>query len=700
MNAPADLPASDYGFCDVTDLFTEAAAEMAPTDMYFMEGFGLLEAMSAIEIGEPRLDTGFTKDNEDFPPFDPLTPMLPEEVCWILDKILACEMEWHSGRLLSHTVFTLIYIHELPNIETDLNSSALVVQDPSRPIELITTVLRPAVQGLLKCCDMAWRELSMGIMLDAEDWQSDKCEVSLLEGLPTRVAISRLDEAASWLLRSNKIPEEWRHPLRARILLRKSLLQLMELQSSTDAVQFVKLIDEARKCLAYVQSHPAPEPEPNSPAHRAFDPMIVRRLSTAFPASRMPMPSLEQAWNALVELLDDLHDLSCLTRTMSIMTWEVMGNLRVWMPGYRHRVPYVRSLIQKTFYNGVLVLYHFPFKWLVDRFFLESLGIPYESMLKSINQRWSKTESPPIQNLERILFALLSPHIRNHWNNGPRRRRYLMKSLVTWHRLYDLLLDIVGTLKPYESPKDNILRYLPTVAVIWRLSVIQEVVLSGFQLQLYSPEEIPFAYWYTTQVIEARLECLDYLIPIVPKSSLTYHEYEFQRDFLTALQLMAMGIFIASLAMMSCDWDCMRPSFYRRYKWAYKPEYDRTKALPVASPNFYKFIRICEDIVQDESLDISPADMIRLAKIILTKLLQSESLGGWAGMWMKERIQLVRQTLFMCEKLSRLPASCGEMELFNIGLFKWDPEEHPWFPSLTEEGAERRKKMYLKRSGQ
>lgn len=52
--------------------------------------------------------------------------------------------------------------------------------------------------------------------------------------------------------------------------------------------------------------------------------------------------------------------------------------------------------------------------------------------------------------------------------------------------------------------------------------------------------------------------------------------------------------------MMSCDWDATRPNFYRRYKWAYKAEYDGIKAVPIASPNFRKFIRICEDIAQDE----------------------------------------------------------------------------------------------------
>ena len=45
------------------------------------------------QIGDPRMDSGATLPAEEQrPPFDPLTPLLPEEICWILDRILACEV--------------------------------------------------------------------------------------------------------------------------------------------------------------------------------------------------------------------------------------------------------------------------------------------------------------------------------------------------------------------------------------------------------------------------------------------------------------------------------------------------------------------------------------------------------------------------------------------------------------------------------
>lgn len=42
---------------------------------------------------------------------------------------------------------------------------------------------------------------------------------------------------------------------------------------------------------------------------------------------------------------------------------------------------------------------------------------------------------------------------------------------------------------------------------------MREIVLSGFQLELYAKEERPFAYWYAAQIIEVHLRCLDNIIP-------------------------------------------------------------------------------------------------------------------------------------------------------------------------------------------
>jgi N-alpha-acetyltransferase 35, NatC auxiliary subunit len=60
--------------------------------------------------------------------------------------------------------------------------------------------------------------------------------------------------------------------------------------------------------------------------------------------------------------------------------------------------------------------------------------------------------------------------------------------------------------------------HLPDVILLWRLSVVREIILSGFQLELYNRDERSFAYWYAVEVIDAHLSCLDNLTSIVQKS--------------------------------------------------------------------------------------------------------------------------------------------------------------------------------------
>lgn len=112
-----------------------------------------------------------------------------------------------------------------------------------------------------------------------------------------------------------------------------------------------------------------------------------------------------------------------------------------------------------------------------------------------------------------------------------------MKSLIDWQAFYDVLVRIVDGLDtsvymvlPGESgclltttsqdlDVDNIIKQIPSAALLWRLSTVREVIFSGFQLELYTSEEKPFAYWYAVQVIDSHLSCLDSLLLVVEKGA-------------------------------------------------------------------------------------------------------------------------------------------------------------------------------------
>ncbi|KAF9528205.1 Mak10 subunit, NatC N-terminal acetyltransferase-domain-containing protein [Crepidotus variabilis] len=754
--AQAELPGQGFNFQDVTGLFKQASKDLEPNSFIFMDDFGFQEAMSALEIGEPRLDTGLIlqTNGQDHPneKFDPHAPLLPEEVCWILDRALGFEMEFHAGNFLAHTVYTLIYIHRLRDIEPDVFVDTLSSeqQDPLRPTSLVTLVLRVSVQALLKSVDLVWRELAKGGMYDAEDWQSDKSEVSLLEGVPAAFIIKGLESAIAWVADTHQLSDDAKSSLLARLLLRQSLLQIFN-TDITRPEETLKLISQARTHLGYLKARPPPlEPIPTTPASipnlgvpksnsiipstsvsntylssttpalLSFDPHVGRTLQMSSPIRVVPAPSFEQTCTMVENLLEGLEEAAVLARGGkegendgfgALGVWQAMSDVGLWLINKDRttRVPYARSLCQTSFYDGFKIMSRFSIPWLINQFFYETCGVEWDEIRSVILERWrgdqdhpllNEGSPPPVLQLERLLSKNLTAHFRALFHNPPRRRRYFMKSLVEWHFFYDILTEIRDGLDLDDIHPSHLLQHLPSIALVWRLSIVREVVLSAFQLELYTDEEKPFAYWYATQVIEEHLRCLDGLVQGAEDGSEIQSEMQFQIKFMSILQALCTALFVSTLPLLSFNWDQIRPNFFRRYKWAFRTAYDDNSQAPVvAQPELWRFIKACGEILRkveantdEDSSDASsmslgvsfPGDCVELARTIAQELVDSEDCGSIGGAWAKDRLLFVKNLLAVCETLHDLPTTISGVDTFDPRMqLQWDVSGfHPWFPKL------------------
>ncbi|EGN96405.1 hypothetical protein SERLA73DRAFT_76363 [Serpula lacrymans var. lacrymans S7.3] len=672
---PIDLPGGS-NFHDVTALLAKAAGDMKPGDLILADGFSLQDAMGAFEIGEPRFDSGMVSEININPPFNPLSPMLPEEICWLMDRSFVCEMEWHAGYTLSQTVFTVLFVHHLRDIDPDFLARDFAWDGkPSQPLELITVVLRSFIFGLLKCCDLAWRELSKERVHDAEDWQSEKCDVSLLEGVPVNHVFQKLEEASRWLQTSPKAKSSWVKPLLVRIHLRMALLQLMDSNLSHEYAKLPLLVADIRNQIQAIDNSPKPRPEAGSVAHRALDPNVARRLNFYIPLQILQLPPENQAWANLQASLSGMAEISILSNTASVGTWEIVGLLRGWCPPLYRSLPLLRSAIQSAFFDGVLVMNKYPLNHIVNRFFVETLDLTYDSYARAVKQRWTGSDPPPLSNIER---NLVTGHVKAMWFNPPRRRRYLIKSLIDWHELYAESSYISSELAPVLG-LDMVSR-AQNVALLYRLTVIREIVFSGFQMSLYTSEEKAFAYWHAAHIIELHLNTLDELEPGISSTSRTHHELKFNSAFLSALQLMSTAMFLVTSQKMTISWERMRLNFLRRYKWAFISEYDDVDVPVVGHPQFPEFMHYCTD-VQKDGMD-SPAACFELAIHILSSLLSSPT--GWAGKWSGDRLQFIRDLIHVCEGLVTLPSTLEEISTFDFKTLVWNPDANPWFPYIQK----------------
>lgn len=670
------LPGGD-DFVDVSDTFLEAAQDMELGDVILTEEFTLYDAMSALEIGDPRMDSGLILDDEaERLVFSPLTPLLPEEVCYVLDRTIACEMEWHVGYTLPQTIYTCLYVHHLTDINPDfIPQQEQLQRDPARPLELVTVVIRAAIMGLLKCCDLVWRELSKGRLHDTEDWHSEKFDVSLMEGTPVAAILLQLEDAKNWI--QSLLPESspWRCALLDRISLRIDLLNLFRHHPSKDSENFLALLCSARKCLQTVRSKLPPEPVPHSPATFAFDPRITRKLNSFMPLRAHRLPPQDLAWDALADMFDGWAKVCKISTVASLSAWKISGDLCANFSRLSQKPPFIRALFQSAFFTNQRVLEVYPLSWLVDRFFFETVGVEYNT-LSAVADR---AGAPPLLIIERKLSRMLLSHIQSAWFNPPRRRRFLARSLLEWQELYDSTFMKGDKWAQLGDRERLLLDAIPKAMLLWRLSIIEEVLLSGFQLELYVKDEKSFVYWELSQVILEHLSILDSLERVIPKNTGAYGELTFIRSYLTSFQSLCTGMYMLMLPALHHPAERLALNFVRRYKWAFRPEYERLRPQ-VAIPDLSSFASASVEILKHER------EPVRLhferARDGLAKL--DGSLAGFAGPWHEDRLRVARSLSAIAGELAlAVPATIVGVNDFDIAKLNWARLHCKWFPGSS-----------------
>uniref|UniRef100_A0A8C5RLA5 N-alpha-acetyltransferase 35, NatC auxiliary subunit n=1 Tax=Laticauda laticaudata TaxID=8630 RepID=A0A8C5RLA5_LATLA len=124
--------------------------------------FGLFEAMSAIEMMDPKMDAGMIGNqvNRKVLNFEQaikdgtikVKDLSLPELIGIMDTCFCCLITWLEGHSLAQTVFTCLYIHNPDFIE-----------DPA---------MKAFALGILKICDIAREKVNKAAVFEEEDFQS------------------------------------------------------------------------------------------------------------------------------------------------------------------------------------------------------------------------------------------------------------------------------------------------------------------------------------------------------------------------------------------------------------------------------------------------------------------------------------------------------------------------------------------------
>lgn len=114
---PQDPTTRDAADCwyDAQSVLHEITEQLQHGQMLQSEHFSLFEAMSAVEIGDPKMDAGL--DTATAPTPDALVDqgLAPLELSGsqliaTLDRLAAMQASWHSGNTIAQTVFVCLYM--------------------------------------------------------------------------------------------------------------------------------------------------------------------------------------------------------------------------------------------------------------------------------------------------------------------------------------------------------------------------------------------------------------------------------------------------------------------------------------------------------------------------------------------------------------------------------------------------------------
>lgn len=110
-----------YNWQDITSEFVDASSELELGELLHDSTFGLFEAMSAIEMMDPKMDAGMLCNQIQRKVLNfsnsiesgglKIKDLSIPDLIGIMDATLACLVTWLEGHSLAQTVFTNLYLH-------------------------------------------------------------------------------------------------------------------------------------------------------------------------------------------------------------------------------------------------------------------------------------------------------------------------------------------------------------------------------------------------------------------------------------------------------------------------------------------------------------------------------------------------------------------------------------------------------------
>ncbi|KAK6384945.1 N-alpha-acetyltransferase, non-catalitic subunit [Exophiala oligosperma] len=485
---------------DITRQFRSAVSTLLPGALVKDEHFTLFEAVSALEIGDPKMDSGsvaFDPDTE--AEFDFAATSSPEEILWLMDELSCREVAWHKGHPLSQTLFTSLHIERLLWPEPKRLADARFFREHSPAIpssSLLENVFRPFCLGMIKACDLVLEMVMGSHYYEEEDFATQIFNTPLLHIFQVDEILSELQRAKLFLTQS-ELGSDVRTALLARIEVRGSFLELLR-TSSTCERPSAALIN---RCISLLSEIEATTDLGRCVTVEAFTPKTQRKLASSVPPRPMVAIARADAFPFFRRLISDIYT------AFNLLDVSFSADLLIayhhFMAQENQPAVYVRSLVQSFLYLDNSVLGHStPKEFILQD--LRTLVFPVHPLLcNSPSEIFTDRQFDAATQfdifIERTADSFLNL-FRAFCLNRPRVRRTMCHAVLEWDQIQLEAEDLDGQIQsafderpiPYTESGDDEPTFsysLSSWVYHYKLIQLRTIVQMGFELSIYAPHE-------------------------------------------------------------------------------------------------------------------------------------------------------------------------------------------------------------------
>nr|OQO27945.1 hypothetical protein B0A51_04291 [Rachicladosporium sp. CCFEE 5018] len=500
---------------DVTAAFAKASKALPPGELVKDEFFTLFEAVAALEIMDPKMDSGVILQGESEElGLDPGAPLTAAQVVGIMDHLWCLEAAWLEGYPLSQTIYTSVHVDALMAPENrhpyPLPSSPSA-GDQATEAGLTHAVLRAYCIAVIKTVECVLQMVQSQNFYEEEDFVTHLFGRELLPKTTEQEAVDLLNDAASYV-DTHELDSDVAHALHNRLAARKMYL----LATAGEATQWTSLpstLDELRRDHSLAQS-----------TDGAFTDKVQRHLATSTP----PRPTLDVKWEDAIQqwsrLYADANEISHLTDFWTRQSPACLQRA-TWTFAARNSCTYARALFQdRLFADGKIAadVPHFDLL-LTD---IRDLVLAGDTLGDTASFEVEATTDPR-HRCARVVESFMDKAFDEYMNlyrmvcqNRCRIRRTFTQALPLLEQLEthvaaeadgELLTITPGRRLNTPLGKQVLLNPLSAWSRYYKLKIMAETIQLGFETDIYLDYEMGPMYWYLAQVVIERYKLLEHI---------------------------------------------------------------------------------------------------------------------------------------------------------------------------------------------